>query len=127
MKSKTKTSGFKIFSYDLLSSMQRQNRISKIFNAVKTGEIVVIEGRLDVNEELELTNKALMNIDSKFTGIEIAHLLKEKKMEDNFLEFVKDKVISLIAKNRLGITVIGPSKKIKEIKMDPSNLEILFK
>ncbi len=117
----------KIISYESMKVMTSEEKISQIFNYVKNGEIIVLEGRLSAEESLKLTNKALRNISAKFTGIEIAHLQKEIKLEENLFEFVKEKIIYFLAKNRLGITVIGPSKKIKEIKMDPSKLDVLFK
>lgn len=121
-------SGIKILSYDLLNALNKKQRIDKIFSLVKTNQIVLIEGRIDPEEELELTNLALKKIDDKFSGIEIAHLSKtENEKKKTLINMVKDKLVRFLVKGRLGITVIGPSKKIKEIKLDPTKLEIFFK
>ena len=85
----------------------------------------MIEGKLSPEEETELISKALANVSGKFSGIEVAYLDSFKA--ENYFEVLKDKLLKVIAKDRFGITVVGPSKIIKEIKMDPNKLEILFK
>lgn len=104
--------------------MESQERVKKILSIVKKGDIVMFEGRLNPDEELQLTTKAMENVSGKFSGIEIAHLGDDSK---NFINKLKRSLISLLNGNAVGITVVGPSKVIKEIKMDPNNLEILFK
>ena len=114
-----------ILSYELIKRLDSSKRINKILEIVKKGDIVLIEGRLSPTEETELISSALANVSGKFSGIEVAYLDSFKS--DNFLESLKDKLLKAIAKDRFGITVVGPSKIIKEVKMDPNKLEILFK
>ena len=116
--------GVQILSFNLISELDFDKKIEKILSIVKKGNIVLIDGRLDPKLETELISSALKEISGKFTGIEIAHLNSFQKK--NKIEKIKEKLISFIVKNRLGITVIGPSKIIKEIKMDPQKLEILL-
>ena len=89
------------------------------------GDVVMIEGRLLPDEETELITSALKNVSGKFSGVEIAFLDSQKSL--TFFERVKESLLKILAKDRIGITVVGPSKIIKEIKMDPQKLEILFK
>ena len=104
--------------------MESEERIKKILSIVKKGDIVMFEGKLHADEELQLTTKALESVSGKFSGIEIAHLGDESK---NFVSRLKQHVVKLLNGHAPGITVVGPSKLIKDIKMDPNNLEILFK
>ena len=85
----------------------------------------MIEGKLHPDEELGLTSKALSNVSGKFSGVEIAYISSVK--DQTIIERFKSTLIKAIAKDRFGITVVGPSKIIKEIKMNPDKLEILFK
>ena len=117
--------GVQVLSYDLMKSLKSSERISKILEIVKKGDIVMLEGRMSSEEEGVLISKALANVKGKFTGVEIAYL--DSKVEDGFIEKFRGQLLKVLAKDRLGITVIGPSKLIKEVKMDPQKLEILFK
>lgn len=108
-----------------MKNMNSFEKISKILTIVIHGDIVMLEGRLTFEEETELISSALQNISGKFTGIEVAYL--DSKNSKSLMDKLKDSLIKLIAKDRIGITVIGPSKIIEEIKMDPNKLEILFK
>ena len=117
--------GVQVLSYELLRTLSSKDRIAKILEIVKKKDIVMLEGRLPPEEEAELITAALENIGGKFSGIEVAFL--DSKKSDSLLEGIKEILLKLIARNRIGITVIGPSKIIKEIKMDPNKLEILFK
>lgn len=116
--------GVQVLSYDLMKRFKSEERVFKILEIVKSGDIVMIEGRLSPQEEIVLVSKALASIKGKFTGVEIAYL--DSKIEDSLLEKFKGHLLKVLAKDRLGITVIGPSKLIKEVKMDPQKLEILF-
>lgn len=117
--------GVQVLSYELIKNHTPEEKIKKILSIVKKGDIVMLEGRLNPDEELTLTSKALESVSGKFSGIEIAYL--ESFSEKSAIEKIRDTLLKAIAKDRFGITVIGPSKLIKEIKMDPNKLEILFK
>lgn len=117
--------GVQVLSYDLIKDLTNKHKIDKILSIVKSGDVVMLEGRLSREIENELITSALQSVSGKFTGIEVAFL--DSKTEKTILGKLKLKVLKLIAKDRIGISVIGPSKIIKEIKMDPKKLEILFK
>lgn len=114
-----------ILSYELIKRLDSEKRVKKILDVVKKGDIVMIEGKLAPEEETKLISSALANVSGKFSGIEVAYL--DSLKSSSFLEGIRDKILKVIAKDRFGITVVGPSKIIKEIKMDPNKLEILFK
>jgi hypothetical protein len=118
--------GVQILSFEMLRKFKTETRLNKILDILKEGDVVVLEGRLTSDEETALVTHALENVSGKFTGIEIAYL-DPKHQHLSFFESLKEKLIQFLAKERLGITVIGPSKIIKEIKMDPQKLEVLFK
>ena len=120
-------SGFKIFTIDYINSFSQKKRIDFLFNLIKDGNVVIINGRLNPSDELEITNKSLERIDKNFSGIEIASLITDKKKEEKLLDRVKTKITNFLIKDKLGLTLIGPSKKIKEIKQNPSILEIDLK
>ncbi len=116
--------GVQILSYDLLKKFDSEKKLDKILGVVKKGDVVLLEGRLTPNEETNLMTHALKNISGKFPGIEIAFL---ESSTSTLLEKIKNNVLKVLIGNRIGLTVVGPSKVIKEIKMNPDKLEILFK
>lgn len=117
--------GVQVLAYELLKNFNSETKIKKILDVVKKGDIVLLEGRLTNEEETELMTHALKNISGKFPGIEIAFL--ESSNSTSLVEKIKTNVLKVLAGNRIGLTVVGPSKVIKEIKMNPDKLEILFK
>lgn len=104
--------------------LSRKERSEKILTLVKKGDLVVFEGRLDSEEEMNLTTRALESVSGKFTGIEIAYLGSQNA---SLIEKVKHSLVKVLSGKSPGLTVVGPSKTIKEIKMDPNNLEIMLK
>lgn len=117
--------GVQVLSYELMKGLEKRDRIARILEIVKKKDIVMLEGRLDPDEESELITEALENVSGKFSGIEVAFLDSHKS--EGILDKLRDTLLKVLARNRIGITVIGPSKVVKEIKMDPNKLEILFK
>ena len=113
-----------VLSYKLIENLSSSAKITKILDLVKLGDVVMFEGRLSSEEELDLTTKALQSVSGKFTGVEIAFL---GSTGTGLLEKLKHNIVKVVSGRSLGITVIGPSKIIQEIKMDPNNLEILLK
>lgn len=118
-------SGVQILSYNMIQEFGQDKKVDKILEIVKKGDVVLIEGRLSNDEETVLMSKALRNVSGKFSGVEIAFLDDSKS--NSVIDKLKNNVLKLIAGNRFGLTAIGPSKVIKEIKMNPNKLEILFK
>ncbi|MDA3855463.1 MAG: DUF2073 domain-containing protein [Candidatus Woesearchaeota archaeon] len=117
--------GVQVLSYELIKNWSRAEKLEKILIIVKGGDVVMLEGKLAPEDETELISRALANVSGRFTGIEVAFLNSSRST--TILGRVKDTLINVLAKDRIGITVVGPSKIIKEIKMDPNKLEILFK
>jgi hypothetical protein len=113
-----------ILSYDLVKNWPSKVKVKKILEIVKMGDLVMLEGKLTPQEEADLISSALESVSGKFTGIEVANLTSLS--ENGLLDKLKNSLLKIIAKNRFGISVIGPSKIIKEIKMDPKKIEIYF-
>lgn len=117
--------GVQVLSYDSMNGLNSASKIKRILDVVKKGDIVMIEGQLDPQITTDLFEQALRDVSGKFTGIEPAYITS--KRAGGIWGRIKESIITTIAKDRMGITVIGPSKVIKEIKMNPDKLEILFK
>jgi hypothetical protein len=124
-------------SSNVLSSKNGKSRISYILSVVKDGTILVTDGVLTPDEELDLIRETMRRVDTGFPGIEVASLRREMTGYQRVLEqtFEQTKKVRN-AFNRMagrkpsaenlkyGMTLIGPSKLIKEIKKNPDSFSV---
>ncbi|MCS7135455.1 MAG: DUF2073 domain-containing protein [Candidatus Aenigmarchaeota archaeon] len=125
-------------SSSVLSNQEPEKRIDFILKKVKDGSILVIDGVLKPEEEMNLIKETMRRVDDGFPGIEVCSL----KKPSNFLDSLVDKFMdqkenlqkffggltgntSITTNLRTGITFIGPAKLIKKIKKNPDSFSIL--
>lgn len=111
--------------YAEIEPLSSLGRIKKLLKIAKEDKIVLLEGRLKKEEEVELIKTTMEEIDEEFTGIELAVISPSPSTEE-FVKKMQTSIINLIAGNRLGLTIIGPSSIVKEIKKDPSKIQLFF-
>lgn len=114
----------RVISYIMLNNWKEKEKLTKLLEYTKNGDLIFLEGKLTPTEETELIEKTMKSINKDFSGIEIAYL--DYKTEKNFIEKIKSKIIKILLKDRAGITIIGPSKIVKEMKKDPLKIDILL-
>jgi hypothetical protein len=100
------------------------SRIHKLLKMAKQDNIVVLEGRLKKEEEAELIRVTMEEIDDNFKGIEMG-VIYPKASEGNFMDKVKTNLANFLVGDRMGLTIIGPATIVKEIKQDPSKIQLL--
>lgn len=129
---------FDFVSSATLEDKPKDRRISFILNKVKDGTILITDGVMRPQEEMELIKATMRRVDDGFPGIEVASLKKPlkglQKVSDKFSD-QRDKMRSFFAgangaktaKSSLktGLTLIGPAKYIKHVKKNPNSFSIL--
>lgn len=107
-------------SADVLKDKTPPQKIQYILEEIKKSKdrILVIEGSLSNVEERELITKTMALVSKKFPGIEIASLGEQSA------DF-KTQIIKLLGGKPAGLTVVGPSTLVKQIKRDPNKLSLL--
>jgi len=128
---------FDFVSSSVLDDKPKDKRISFILSKVKDGTILVTDGVLKPNEEMDLIKETMRRVDSGFPGIEVASLKKETKGLLSIVEKIADQservqniVAGLTGKSpektslRTGITIIGPAKFIKKVKKNPDSFSV---
>ena len=124
-------------SSNVLNTKNGKSRISYILSLVKDGTILVTDGVMSPDEELDLIRETMRRVDNGFPGIEVCSLRREfsgyQKMFESLTERTQ-KVRNAFNKFRgkqstteslkYGITLIGPSKIIKEIKKNPDSFSV---
>lgn len=107
---------------ELLSSL---GRIRKLLNIAKEDKIVLLQGRLKKEEEAELIKVTMEEINKDFRGIELAVVDPSSNSRLNGFKKVRASVVNALLGERQGLTIIGPASIVKEIKRDPTKIELL--
>ncbi len=105
-----------------LSSLDQDDKLRKLISLIKTDRILIVEGGLSSLEEAELIERTMEQINKDFRGIEICTVSQEKRKSE-----IGDKIKTTLLKMlgyKGGMTIIGPASLVKEIKRDPTKIEL---
>jgi hypothetical protein len=111
--------------YNEIKDLSSLGRIRKLLNLAKDNKIVLLEGRLEKEEEAELIKTTMEEINASFKGIELAIVNPNENSQDPFSRF-KSALASALIGNKQGFTIIGPATIIKNIKRDPNKLQLMM-
>ncbi|MFH1402941.1 MAG: DUF2073 domain-containing protein [Candidatus Altiarchaeota archaeon] len=106
-------------SADILRAMTIYEKINYILEHVKEDKIIVIEESMSPNEETALIEATMKEISKKFPGIEVS-TLRERGAEG-----MRERLIRILGGSTGGLTVIGPSKLIKNVSKRPDQISML--
>ncbi|MDP3986835.1 MAG: DUF2073 domain-containing protein [Nanoarchaeota archaeon] len=107
--------------------MDSTQRIKKILNIVLGNVILIIQGKLEANEETRLIGDTMAMIGhvKDFKGIELAVI--SNNGEDGLLGRFRRNIINVIGGSDIGaLTIVGPATIVKEIKKNPKKIELLL-
>ncbi len=140
MKKNNKFKKIKIdfISSSMLNGRTGQKKINYILGRVKDGSILVVNGVLKPEEEVDLIKETMRRVDDGFPGIEVCSLKKQAKGWKQFFDFLSErgeKVQDIIWRGitgkhvktdlKTGLTLIGPAKIIKDVKKNPDSFSVL--
>ena len=115
-----------LMSLDSLKGLDASSRIEGILTLVRQGRMVILDGRLDSDEELLLVQATMGNVEENFPGIEVCTIEREPT---KYQELYQKLMTTLTKKSftQSGLTFIGPSKVVKQIKKlkEESAFEVL--
>lgn len=122
--------GFSIqfLPYSEIRGLNSNERVKKILNIILGNNILILQGRLDPEEETRLIGDtmALIGHVKNFKGVELA-VISGNGNEGIFGRF-RNNLVTAIAGGDLGaVTIIGPATVVKEIKRNPKKIELLLK
>ena len=125
-----KIKGFSIqfLPYSEIKGLDSTARIKKILGIVLSNNILLIQGRLEPEEETRLIGDTMAMIDhvKSFKGIELAVIGND--VNTGFFGKVRTGLVNAIAGGDIGaITIVGPATIVKEIKRNPKKIELLLK
>lgn len=111
-------------AYGEIENLDSTSRVAKLIDLVKQQKIILLEGRLSKEEEIELIKMTMEQIDESFKGVEIGTIEPSTKKSDAFFAHLKSNFIDMLLGDRRGITIIGPASVVKEIKQDPEKIQL---
>ena len=112
---------FQIMPYGEISGLSSVGRIRKLLNLAKQDKIVLLQGRLDKEEEAELIKATMEEINKEFKGIELAVMDSLDNGALNGFDRLKGGVANMLLGNRGGLTLVGPANVVKKVKKNPKH------
>lgn len=113
--------------YSEIGSLNSTARIKKLLNIILKGKIIIIQGRLNPEEETRLIEDTLILVGKikGFKGIELA-VISPNTNDRNFVGRLRYGIANALVGDVEALTVIGPASIIKEMKKDPRKLEVMM-
>ena len=111
-----------------LAYLTSYKRVKKLLEMVAEDRIILIQGKLNPEEEADLIEETMKRIgkSSKFRGIELTSFVPELKNLSFFQSF-RERVATSLVGNREAMTVIGPATMVRDIKKDPTKIQVLLR
>ncbi len=124
--SKLKGLSIHIMPYSEIRELTITERVKKILNLILGNRVVILQGRLRPEEEIRLIEDTMAMVDhiKSFKGIELA--VVDANKEDSFFLRMRRGIARGLTGESSSLTVIGPANVVKEIKKDPSKIEVFF-
>lgn len=131
VKKRTKGVTIQFIPYAEIAYLTSYKRVKKLVDLSIENRILLIQGKLAPGEEVDLIEETMKYIgrskSSKFRGIELTTFSPKTKQNLPFFTAFREKVASAMLGNRDVITVIGPATIVREIKKDPTKIQLLLR
>jgi hypothetical protein len=114
--------------YSDIDSLSSTERIKKLLKIILQNKIILLQGKLKSEEEARLIEDTMVMVGSikGFKGIELAVLSPNKNDKTPIAVKMKRQIAKLLIGDQDAITIIGPASIVREIKKDPSKIQLLL-
>jgi len=114
--------------YAEIAYLSSFRRVKQLVDMATADRIILIQGKLAPEEEADLISETMKKIkgSSRFKGIELATFSPQLKNLSAF-QSIKESFARALVGDRDVFTVIGPATLVKEIKKDPTKLQLLLR
>lgn len=112
--------------YTEISKLKSVDRVKKVLDIILKNKIVILQGRLEATEEASLiqSTMALVGRVNGFRGVELA-VVQSSKDQDVWDKFKLGIARALVGQRDV-FTIVGPASVVKDIKRDPSKIELML-
>jgi len=110
-----------------IEKLDSTSRIKKLLKVIMGNKVIVIQGRLRPEEETRLIEDTMIMVGSVkgFKGIELA-VISTNPEERTVMDKIKYGIANALVGQTDALTIIGPAAIIKDMKKDPSKLEVMM-
>lgn len=114
--------------FSAIEPLSSYKRITKILSMIGEDKILLMQGRLRAEEEADLIEETMRKIgkSKKFKGIELA-VFSPKSSNLPIGIYIRKSIADLLVGQQDVLTVIGPASIVREIKKDPTKMQLLLK
>lgn len=124
-----KLGGFSIqfLPYSEIRELNGDERIQKILKIILDNNILLLQGKLRVEEEARLIGDTMAMIGhvKNFSGVELAVI--SGNGDSGVINKVKKGIVNVLSGGDLGaVTIIGPASIVKEVKRNPKKIELFL-
>ncbi|MFQ5647731.1 MAG: DUF2073 domain-containing protein [Candidatus Aenigmatarchaeota archaeon] len=98
----------------------RHDGFKRLLGDLKGNTIILVDAKLNAEEEARLIKDTMEKVSTSFTGIEMSSLELEKQPDT--LDKIKNMLIETISGKKRGLTIIGPAKIVRRIEKNPEEL-----
>jgi len=96
-----------------------EEKVKFVLDSVKQDAVVVIEDELAPEEKRMLISQTMKSVSKTFPGIEVSSLSPES-------DDLRKALIRLLG-GKTGLTIVGPSTLVKQVKRDPGRLKLFLR
>ena len=125
-----KIKGFSLqfLPFSEIRNLDSSGRIKKILDIILGNNILILQGRLRPEEEARLIEDTMALVDhvKNFQGIELAVVEPNLRNQSLFTK-AKYGFAKMLVGDSNALTIIGPASLIREIKKDPSKIDLFFR
>ncbi|MEX2017140.1 MAG: DUF2073 domain-containing protein [Candidatus Pacearchaeota archaeon] len=124
---KIKGFALQFLPFNEIRGLGSSERIKKILDIILGNNILILQGRLEPEEETRLIEDTMAMIRhvKNFRGIELAVI--SGNHNSNIFQQARQNIANAISGGDLGsLTIIGPATIVKEIKKNPRKIELLL-
>lgn len=114
--------------YAEIENLSSTERVKKLLKIILQNKIVLLQGKLKAEEEARLIEDTMVLVGNVkgFKGIELA-VLSPQIEEMPITARMKRQIARLLIGEQDAITIIGPASIVREIRKDPSKIQLLLK
>lgn len=116
-----------VIPFTEIKGLSISDRIKKILKLIVANKIIILQGRLRVEEEIRLIEDTMAMVDhiKSFKGIELA-VIDSSEGKVSIMDKFKHGLAKRLTGESSALTIIGPANIVKEIKKDPRKLEVML-
>lgn len=111
-----------------IAKLETVERIKKLLRIILSNKVVVLQGRLRPEEETRLIEDTMIMVGNLkgFKGVELA-VIGPNSEETGVMQKMKFGLAKALTGTQNALTIIGPATIVKEMKKDPSKLEVMMR